>query len=130
MTPLWSLTATELVQLIQRGDVSARDVTESTLSRIDAVNAECNAIVARCDDEALAAADAIDAARAQGLDTGPMAGVPITIKVNTDQVGHATTNGLRRQRDLVEQDRETEFAEACRQVERIAELRLIEKLGA
>jgi OHCU decarboxylase len=27
-------------------------------------------------------------------------------------------------------DRETEFAEACRQVERIAELRLIEKLGA
>ena len=27
-------------------------------------------------------------------------------------------------------DRATEFAEACRQVERIAELRLIEKLGA
>lgn len=101
MTPLWSLTATELVQLIQRGDVSAREVTESTLSRIDAVNAECNAIVARCDDEARAAADAIDAARAQGLDTGPMAGVPVTIKVNTDQVGHATTNGLRRQRDLI-----------------------------
>lgn len=30
----------------------------------------------------------------------------------------------------IENDRETEFAEACRQVERIAELRLIEKLGA
>jgi len=29
----------------------------------------------------------------------------------------------------VESDRATEFAEACRQVERIAELRLIEKLG-
>jgi OHCU decarboxylase len=30
----------------------------------------------------------------------------------------------------LEQDRETEFAEACRQVERIAELRLLDKLGA
>ncbi|MXY33492.1 MAG: 2-oxo-4-hydroxy-4-carboxy-5-ureidoimidazoline decarboxylase, partial [Boseongicola sp. SB0664_bin_43] len=30
----------------------------------------------------------------------------------------------------VENDRDTEFAEACRQVERIAELRLHEKLGA
>lgn len=29
----------------------------------------------------------------------------------------------------IENDRDTEFAEACRQVERIAELRLIEKLG-
>ena len=30
----------------------------------------------------------------------------------------------------IDNDRDTEFAEACRQVERIAELRLIEKLGA
>ncbi|WP_316014923.1 allantoinase PuuE [Roseobacter sp. HKCCA0434] len=30
----------------------------------------------------------------------------------------------------IDHDRDTEFAEACRQVERIAELRLIEKLGA
>ena len=30
----------------------------------------------------------------------------------------------------IENDRETEFAQACKQVERIAELRLIEKLGA
>jgi OHCU decarboxylase len=29
----------------------------------------------------------------------------------------------------ISNDRDTEFAEACRQVERIAELRLIEKLG-
>ena len=30
----------------------------------------------------------------------------------------------------IDNDRATEFAEACRQVERIAELRLIDKLGA
>ena len=30
----------------------------------------------------------------------------------------------------IDSDRDTEFAEACRQVERIAELRLLEKFGA
>ena len=49
----------------------------------------------RCDDQALAAADAVDLALAQGQDPGPMAGVPVTIKVNVDQAGFATTNGLR-----------------------------------
>jgi amidase len=98
---LWALSATEMVAMIRSGEVSAREVTESTLARIDAANPGCNAIVARCDDEALKAADAIDRARAEGRDPGPMAGVPVTIKVNTDQKGHATTNGLRLQRDLI-----------------------------
>src|SRR5918993_1256515 len=44
---------------------------------------------------------AVDAALARGEDPGPMAGVPVTIKVNADQKGWATTNGLRTQRDLV-----------------------------
>ena len=101
MNDLWALTATEMATLIRQRDVSAREVTESTLSRIDHVNPGCNAIVERCDDEALASADAIDQALALGLDPGPMAGVPVTIKVNTDQKGFATTNGLRIQRDLI-----------------------------
>ena len=33
-------------------------------------------------------------------------------------------------RRRIDNDRDTEFAEACRQVERIAELRLQEKFGA
>jgi len=101
MSDLWALTATEIVDLIRRREVSAREVTDSTLARIDAVNPGCNAIVDHCDAEARATADAIDRAVAQGLDPGPMAGVPVTIKVNTDQRGHATTNGLRLQRDLI-----------------------------
>ena len=101
MNDLWALTATEMATLIRQRDVSAREVTESTLSRIDHVNPGCNAIVERCDDEALASADAIDQALALGLDPGPMAGVPVTIKDNTDQKGFATTNGLRIQRDLI-----------------------------
>ena len=98
---LWSLTATEVRAGIAAGRFSAREVVQATLGRMDAVNGAINAVVARCDAEALAAADAVDRAVAQGADPGPMAGVPVTLKVNIDQKGHATTNGLRLQRDLV-----------------------------
>ena len=40
----------------------------------------------------LAQADAVDAAIARGDDPGVLAGVPVTVKVNTDQAGFATTN--------------------------------------
>jgi len=98
---LWQLTGTEITALIKKGEVSARAVCEATLARMDAVNPAINAVVDRGDEEALAAADAVDAARARGERLGSMAGVPITIKVNVDQAGFATTNGLRIQKDLV-----------------------------
>ena len=47
------------------------------------------------------AADAVDAAITRGEDPGILGGVPVTVKVNTDQVGYATTNGVRAQRDLI-----------------------------
>jgi amidase len=98
---LWELDGTEIAAQIACGDVSARDVTEATLARMDAVNPAINAVVARNDAAALATADAVDAARAAGSTLGPMAGVPVTIKENVDQTGFATTNGLRIQRDLI-----------------------------
>jgi amidase len=98
---LWQLTGTEITALIEKGEVTARAVCEATLARMDAVNPEINAVVDRGDEEALGAADAVDAARARGEPLGSMAGVPITIKVNVDQAGFATTNGLRIQKDLV-----------------------------
>ncbi|TDK48964.1 amidase family protein [Antarcticimicrobium luteum] len=101
MKELWNLTASEITAQIRAGDLTARAVTEAVLGRIDTANGAANAIVDRCDDAALAAADAVDAARAAGQALGPLAGVPVTIKVNVDQTGHATTNGLRIQKDLI-----------------------------
>jgi amidase len=101
MTELWSRDATELTAGVRARRFSAREAAESALARIDAVNPTINAVVDRCDAEALAAADAIDAQIAKGWDPGPLGGVPVTVKVNVDQKGHATTNGLRRQRDLI-----------------------------
>ncbi|KPP83561.1 MAG: amidase [Rhodobacteraceae bacterium HLUCCO07] len=101
MAELWSLTASEMTARVRGGNIRARDLTEAVLDRIETANPGCNAIVARCDGEARAAADAVDSALAAGQDPGPLAGVPVTIKVNVDQKGHATTNGLRLQENLI-----------------------------
>jgi amidase len=98
---LWRLAATDLAALIRTGQVSAREVAQDALRRIDAVNDRINAVVAHRPEEVLAQADAVDGARARGDTLGPLAGVPVTVKVNVDQRGFATTNGLRLQCDLV-----------------------------
>jgi amidase len=72
--------------------------------RMDAVNGKLNAVVRRMDDEALAAADAADEMRAQGAVLGPLHGVPVTTKLNTDQKGHPTDNGVVAFRDLIAPD--------------------------
>ena len=101
MTEIWQMGAAEIAQAVRQGALSATEVTKAHLARIAAVNPAINAIVQPCEAEALATAAQIDAARAQGQNLGPMAGVPVTIKVNVDQAGHATTNGLRLQQGLV-----------------------------
>jgi len=96
---LWELDATELAHLIRTGRASAREAVESTLARLDAVNPAINAVVRRLDGEALAAADAADAARARGDALGVLHGVPVTTKVNVDQAGLPTDNGVVAYRD-------------------------------
>ncbi len=98
---MWALDATEIAAGVRARRFSAREATESALARIDVANGPINAVVDRFDAEALAEADAVDAAFARGEDPGPMAGVPVTIKATVDQKGRATTNGLRLQRDRI-----------------------------
>jgi Amidase len=98
---LWRLDATELARLIRLGRVSSREATESCLSRLHAVNPAINAVVRVLEEEALAAADAADAARARGDALGPLHGVPVTVKVNTDQAGCPTDNGVVAFRDAI-----------------------------
>jgi amidase len=101
MTDLWRLSAADLAARIASKQVSAREAATSALDRLDAVNPQINAVVDHRPDDVLRQADAVDAAIARGERLGPLAGVPVTIKVNVDQVGFATTNGLKLQRDLI-----------------------------
>ena len=103
MTELWRLSATELAHLIRTRKVSAREAAEAALQRLDAVNPKINAIVAHRPELVRERADALDRMIARGEDPGPLAGVPVTTKINVDQAGFATTNGIRLQKDLVAQ---------------------------
>ncbi len=91
---LWSWSAQRLAAAIRCGAISAREAVASSLQRVHAVNPALNAIVDLLADEALAAADAADAARRRGDAPGPLHGVPVTVKVNVDCQGRATTNGV------------------------------------
>jgi fatty acid amide hydrolase len=91
--------ATELVGLIRRGAVSARDVVDAHIARIEQVDATLNAVVVRRFDEARAEAAAADAARAAGRPLGPLHGLPITIKEQFLLEGTPTTFGFEWRRD-------------------------------
>ena len=97
----WRMPAAGIARLVRDGEASARTVTESALARLAAVNPAINAVVQEFPDEALAEADGVDARLKAGEDPGPLAGVPVTVKVNVDQKDHATTNGVRIQKDLI-----------------------------
>lgn len=101
MSELWRLEAGEIAARVAARQLSAREVAQDALARLAAVNPAINAVVQEMPEQALAAADAVDAALARGEAPGPLAGVPVTIKVNVDQAGFATTNGLRIQEALV-----------------------------
>ena len=101
MTDLWRLSATDLAARIRRREVSAREAAEAALGRLDAVNPRLNAVVDWRPEVVRARADAVDAMIGRGEDAGVLGGVPMTVKVNLDQAGFATTNGLRMQKDLV-----------------------------
>lgn len=101
MTQPWEMTGTAIAQAVRDRKISALEVTEAHLDRAETVNPRINAIVDAFPDEALEAARQIDARIGQGDDPGPLCGVPVTIKVNVDQQGHATTNGLKLQEHLI-----------------------------
>jgi len=101
MQDLWRLSALDLAALVKSKKVSATDAAKSALARLDAVNPKLNAVIDHRPDDVLKHASSVDAAIARGEDAGPLAGVPLTVKVNIDQEGFATTNGLKLQANAI-----------------------------
>lgn len=101
MQDLWRLSAAEMASLIRSKKVSAKEAATAALARLDAVNPKINAVIDHRPEDVLAQASAADAAIGRGEDPGALGGVPVTVKVNIDQQGFATTNGLKLQRDAI-----------------------------
>src|ERR1700753_4483548 len=101
MKDIWRLPAQELASLVRSKRVSATEAATAALERLDAVNPAINAVVDHRPEDVLAQAGQVDAAIARGADAGPLAGVPVTIKVNIDQAGFATSHGLKMQREMI-----------------------------
>src|ERR1700747_77627 len=87
--------ASEVARLVRRRKWSAREVGDAALQRLDSVNPRITAIVDCRPDLVREQADRVDSLLARGNDPGPLAGVPVTVKINIDQAGFATTDGSR-----------------------------------
>jgi amidase len=99
-TPLFR-SATDAAQAVRRKELSSRELTELLLARIEAVNPALNAIVELRREAALQEAVAADEATARGDDTGPLHGVPMTIKDSFNVSGLHTTWGNPAFKDFV-----------------------------
>ena len=85
--------ATELAARIQRKDIGCAELLAFYFDRVDRINPDLNAIIVQIRDEAMARAQAADAALARGESWGPLHGVPMTVKESYDVAGTPTTWG-------------------------------------
>jgi amidase len=85
--------ATTLAAAIARKDVSSRELLDLYLDRIERLNEPINAVVTLDVERARAAAAAADDLTARGEDTGPLHGLPITIKDAIEVEGVRSTGG-------------------------------------
>jgi len=89
---LHTLTIHELREPLRRGDVSAREVTQSVLDRIAAVDGKLRAYSWLNAADALRQAEEVDRAKQAGT-TAPLAGVPVAIKDVINVTGQPCTCG-------------------------------------
>jgi amidase len=87
-------TAAEMADAVRTGKVSAHELLSATFDRIDRHNPALNAIVWQDRDRATARALDADAARAQRKISGPLHGVPVTIKESFAYRGSPNTWGM------------------------------------
>src|ERR1700761_792202 len=93
MTDIIKLTAAETAARIASGELTAVEVTEAHLARIDAVDEKVHAFLHVDREGALAQARAVDEKRERGEKLGPLAGVPLALKDIFTTEGVPTTVG-------------------------------------
>jgi aspartyl-tRNA(Asn)/glutamyl-tRNA(Gln) amidotransferase subunit A len=92
---------TEAGSALAAGELSARELTELFLSRIETHDKKLNSFITVMRDNALTQAAASDQRRANGLPRRPLDGIPIAIKDNIDVASAPTTAGIEARRQHV-----------------------------
>lgn len=91
--PLYYQDAHSLAKLIREKEVSATEVIEAHLERINMVNPAINAMVTVTAEKALLAAKEADETISRGDKIGPLHGVPFTVKDSIDTADVLTQRG-------------------------------------
>jgi amidase len=100
----WSFgSATELSAALAAKKVSAVELAQDAIGRIERHDGKINAICVRDFDRGLEAARAADAARQRG-ESKPLLGIPMTVKESYNVGGLPTTWGFPAQKDFVPPD--------------------------
>ena len=92
MTELWENDAWELADRVRAGELSARNLLELTLARIERFDPKLNAVCFLDSDRAWADAERVDQRVAAGDDPGPFAGIPMGVKELAQVQGWPDTN--------------------------------------
>ena len=87
----WFMSGCDVRRLVRDKQISAIEIVDSQLKRIDDVNGKINAIVACRADDARTTAQLID----NGKFVAPNNGMTMTTKINTDHIGYMNDNGVR-----------------------------------
>jgi len=93
MTEILDQSITAIAEAVREKRITAVELAEHTLARIDAVNADLNAVVSTNPELTLKYAAQADAEIADGKPVGPLHGVPMTIKDSLDTFDFVTTWG-------------------------------------
>ena len=99
MSQPFELSASELLDLLGKGEVSSVEIVRSLHRRIAEVDALLGCFVHRDPKRVLHDAEVADAARARGDLKGPLHGLPLTIKDNLEVAGTDSTLGMQARRN-------------------------------
>lgn len=91
MEKLYSLSATQMKDLLDKKEVSSVEITKSVIERIENTDKDIQAYISYNFENALKAAENVDKKIASGEKIGAMAGIPVAVKDNMCTKGLRTT---------------------------------------
>lgn len=101
MNQILKISAAALANAIRNKEVSVTEVVSAYLNRMNEVNPKLHAVVQLSEEDALSRAAQADEALSRNDSTGPLHGVPITIKDSFDTVGLISTGGTKGRSDFI-----------------------------